>query len=207
MMRNVAPARTELFLHGREGEDLRFKEALEAKGGESCAVLLFPDDTAITIDEYLAHRGGHRGGERVPAGKEDEEGGASRGEEEEPPLIVIAVDATWRKARRMMHHFTTHVSDRVPHVQLSPTVASVYARTQTLEGRICTVEAISLLLSEYGESPGVCQSLIECVKTNNAALDAYSQPARKKANQWFEGGHPAWYYGDRVDEGGRVVPA
>ena len=102
-----------------------------------------------------------------------------------------------------MHHFTKNISATVPHVQLKPTTFSVYARTQSEPGRICTVEAIALLLQEYGEHQHVCDALVDMVVKNN---DALKKSSEKKKFLWGAGGHPAWYYGDELDEVSFLLP-
>ena len=48
----------------------------------------------------------------------------------------------------------------LPHVKLSPTTLSVYARKQSQPDRICTVEAAALLLEEHlGEDPEVSPAI------------------------------------------------
>jgi hypothetical protein len=136
----------------REGEDERFQAVIEACGGSDNAVLLFPDDTAITIDEFLERRdappdpGAPTSPEmRIASPTEGVRVAALAAEEK--PLIVIAVDATWKKARKMMHHFTQCVSAAVPHVCLKPTTASIYARTQSESGRPLSTPPYPLLPS------------------------------------------------------------
>ena len=48
--------------------------------------------------------------------------------------------------------------------------SSIYKRTQSQADRVCTIEAIALLLLEMGEAQSVCDSLIEYVAVNNAAI-------------------------------------
>ena len=58
----------------------------------------------------------------------------------------------------------------IPFVQLSPDQLSVYARQQSQQDRICTVEALALFLKLYGVDSSQSQELIDCVKINNSAL-------------------------------------
>merc|ERR1712232_78692 len=68
-----------------------------------------------------------------------------------------------------------------PHVRLQPESLdywsrrggkSIYARTQSQPDRICTVEAVALLLRELGEREENCDALIDYVKVNNLAPHA-----------------------------------
>jgi hypothetical protein len=56
------------------------------------------------------------------------------------------------------------------------TLCRRYARTQSQEDRICTIEAVALLLHELGECDEVCSGMISAVRTNNSAL----RPARSQ---------------------------
>jgi len=48
--------------------------------------------------------------------------------------------------------------------------ASVYSRTQSQPDRVCTLEAIALLLREAGEGQTTCDAFIDAVMVNNAAV-------------------------------------
>ena len=92
----------------------------------------------------------------------------------------------------MAKYLERHVIGEVKHIKLETDTVSVYARTQTETGRICTIEAVALLLQEMGESESVCKGLISAVVVNNNAL----RP--KKIGNLYETGrgkfHPAWYF-------------
>ena len=89
----------------------------------------------------------------------------------------------------------------MPHIQLRPTTASIYARTQSQNGRICTIEALALMLKEYGEDEDICDKLISYVQLNNRALTCEfknrDQILWEYGNNLSDGngGHPAWYFG------------
>jgi DTW domain-containing protein YfiP len=77
----------------------------------------------------------------------------------EEELTVVVLNGTWGNVKPMLRHFNTNVDPgrRVRHVALQPDTLSVYARAQrrmnrqvSLE-RICSVEAVALLLKECGE--------------------------------------------------------
>lgn len=134
----AAAARTEVYVFGRPGEDARLRSAISES---EAAVLLFPDEVALTVDEFLAR---HRS-ENVSI--EGENVG------EEPELSIIVIDGTWNNVRQVLKHFVREIAPDVPHVRLKPETLSVYARTQTRKDGVSSVEAISLLLQELGESP------------------------------------------------------
>ena len=107
------------------------------------------------------------------------------------------VDATWALARRLARHLD-RLGAGLPHVMLETELVSIYARTQTQSGRVCTVEAVALFLREMGESQALFDALVAAVATNNRALrheTVARRPPRWKAGPTM--GHPAWYYGVR----------
>lgn len=153
----AAPERTEIFIFGRPGDDDRLREALDAS---EASVLLFPDDAAITVEEFKLqcwHGGGEAGAaSAVPAAA--------------PALSVVLIDGTWNNVRRMQKHFSKHVGPRTPHVRLQPEAFSVYARTQTRKDGVSSVEALALLVRELGESEATCAELVRYIEVNNEAL-------------------------------------
>ena len=50
--------------------------------------------------------------------------------------------------------------------------------------RICTLEALALLLLELGESEQVCTDLIHTIEVNNESLCRTLNPRRKKPSTW-----------------------
>ena len=62
----------------------------------------------------------------------------------------------------MFKHYKKHIDVKsVSHlVKLSPTAVSAYSRTQTQPDRVCTIEAIAILMRMLGEPQGVCEQLV-----------------------------------------------
>jgi DTW domain-containing protein YfiP len=110
----------------------------------------------------------------------------------------VVIDATWRHAKAMHRKFCKTHGSEIPQVQLSPTALSVYARTQSQPDRICTVEAVALLLQHLGEEQTNCDALVDYVKLNNRALKG-AVVKREKDLCLYEGpgANPAWYFGRR----------
>jgi len=139
----------------------------ELENPQRAVVLLFPDDTAMSLEEWQREmRRPSPAASATPAGAREE---ASPGSDAVGPLTVVLIDAPWGRARRLMHHFSS-LYPHVPHLQLTPKAASVYNRQQTIPGRICTVEALALFLAECGEREEVCEGMVECIRVNNAAI-------------------------------------
>ena len=184
----AAPEHTSLFVHGNPGDDAKLAALVQLYAGRSC--LLFPDDDAILVEEFLEGFRGCGGGDGGDGGS------GGRVTTVHPSVLIIVVDATWRRARKMMKHLTCNVIGETPHIKLETETVSCYSRTQTQSGRICTVEAIALLLQEMGERPQICASLIDCVKLNNNALKP-TQGHGARGKDLYEHGphmkHPAWY--------------
>eukprot|EP00906_Rhabdomonas_costata_P038998 RCo055202 len=88
-------------------------------------------------------------------------------------LTLVVLDATWQRTRKMLRYLSDELLLDIPHIKLSPTALSVYSRTQSQQDRICTVEAIALLLAELGEPSDVTDALVEYVRMNNEALTSY----------------------------------
>ena len=204
-----SPERTKLYLYGVEDDDVKMRNHVAEFRSRGPAeqfgvVLLFPGPKSITIDAFLEERNKTL---QLLAGQ-DEASGCQRWPSDPSlnPLLVIVMDATWRRARRMANHFRKHISAAVPHIQLRPTTASIYARTQSQTGRICTIEALALLLQEYGERQETCDKLISYVDLNNKALtkEFKNESQILWSNTNGVGGHPAWYYGRRLDAEGDV---
>lgn len=196
-----SPERTSLYLHGVQKDDENMKKEIEAFKSTSFhhkdgVVLLFPGPKSITIDSFLEERA-----RKVDAATNNKDAVENGRLGSPPPLLVIVMDATWRRARRMANHFRKYIDPDVPHIQLRPTTASIYARTQSQNGRICTIEALALMLKEYGEDESVCDKLISYVQLNNRALTCEfknrDQILWEYGNNLSEGngGHPAWYFG------------
>lgn len=178
MLAAAAPANAEVFVHGRRGDDARLAAALERPIAEKRAALLFPDGGADAVDAFFGEGEGRAAIPRVSEGR--------------AAFWIVVVDAVWPLARKLARHLDRVV--RLPHVRLETDLVSVFARTQSENGRVCTIEAIALFLRECGESADLFAKLVGFVQTNNRALGhAYA----KKADLYDAGptmGHPAWYY-------------
>ena len=63
------------------------------------------------------------------------------------PLFLIP-DGTWRQARRLNRNF----GPDLPRVKINPTTISQFlCRTQTQPDRVCTAEAVAMLLEEFNQ--------------------------------------------------------
>lgn len=171
LLRLLAPDRTDLCVFGRPGDDERLKAALEGRH----ALLLFPSETAHTVDDLssLGISFARREDAVVTSAKE---AGAGPG----PCVSIIVLDGTWKQVRAMRRHFfRTEGLRNVPEIKLDPDSlaywaergsSSVYARTQSQADRVCTLEAIALLLREAGEDEANCDAIIDSVVINNNSV-------------------------------------
>jgi DTW domain-containing protein YfiP len=204
----AAPDKTTMLVHGRDGDD-KHLQLLVKRAKRSC--LLFPDDDAITIEQFLKLKTEANTNTNTKTNTNTNTKTTTHFTTssslsspsssllttqpscDRPDLLIIVVDATWRRARKMAKHLEENVIGEVKHIKLETDTVSVYSRTQTQTGRICTIEAVSLLLQELGEDDQVCKSLINAVLINNQAL----RP-KKTNNILYETGrgkfHPAWYF-------------
>ncbi|CAE8605269.1 unnamed protein product, partial [Polarella glacialis] len=121
---SAAPASSEIFVFGRPGDDERLKRSLEES---SSALLLFPDASAVSVEEFLDQKQGDITADISAPGV----------------TAIVVIDGTWNNVKQMQKHFTKEVAPSVPHVKLMPTSLSVYARTQTRKDGISSVEAVS----------------------------------------------------------------
>jgi len=181
----LPPEQTKLFIFGRPGDIEALQAEVDADPAHS--LLLWPGDSALTVKEYVqtlpqwsAWRCRGLGSGAPPS--------PSSSSSSPPVLRVVVLDAVYRTARMMFRHLCKMRSDRPPlrHVALHPTTLSVYSRAQngyaaasakSVEQsgdpaalRICTVEAVALLLGELGEPPRHTRPLIDAVVANNEAL-------------------------------------
>eukprot|EP01051_Picozoa_sp_SAG22_P009113 SAG22_NODE_736_length_7533_cov_9.168281_5_plen_321_part_00 len=178
---------TTQLLFGRPADDEQLTEILRRGGGRS--VLLFPDKTAITADEFVqrARGGGSGGGPAAP--------GQGEGEDEQP-ITVVVLNGTWNNVKPILKHFNKHIdpAGRIPHVALKPETLSVYQRATKKNAKgvapehICTVEAVALLLKECGEDEANCNTLVKYVELNNAALKGKRVLAAWRASDGGGGG-------------------
>mmetsp|Transcript_30210 Transcript_30210/g.65990 ORF Transcript_30210/g.65990 Transcript_30210/m.65990 type:complete len:276 (+) Transcript_30210:80-907(+) len=185
-----APERTSLFVYGKQDHDKQL--CAECLKDPANTVLLFPSDKAITAEEFLELRTQSARSAQDPS---DDSDASSL----DVPLTIVVIDATWRHAKAMHRNLCKTSGFDIPQVQLSPTALSVYARTQSQPDRICTVEAVALLLQHLGENQENCDALVEYVKLNNRALrGAVIKREKDKVLYQGPGGNPAWYFGRRV---------
>ena len=111
-----------VFVSG-DTEDERDFDALIAQRRHN-AVVLFPSDLAVTWDEV-----GRIG--NTPDGR----------------TLVIVLDGTWGQARRL----NQKIDGSIPRIKITPSALSQFlCRRQTQADRVCTVEAVALLMTEIG---------------------------------------------------------
>ncbi|KAK3278675.1 hypothetical protein CYMTET_13405 [Cymbomonas tetramitiformis] len=206
------PERSSLFIHGRPGDDALLQQLVASRGGEEQCVVLFPDDSALSVDQLgppwfsveAAREGTGSETRTAPTDVSDDQlslqkrmltsercQGADEGGDRHRSsrLTVIVVDAQWKRARMMVRHLTRKVLPAVRHIKLLTDTLSAYARKQSEPGRICTVEAVALMLSELGEVPAVTDTLVEYVRINNiSARTLLWREARQLKGQEMPGG-------------------
>lgn len=187
-------ARTSTIIFGQPSDDARLLHELQQCKGK--AVLLFPDECAITVDEFLQeHRPQMTPGKACCCIQEDMQKldvGTPNTETAEGPAMKIADDkqdrravmtvlvlnGTWNNVRPILKHFNRCIDPEghIPHVALKPDTLSVYQRAAKKNEKgvgadhICTVEAVALLLKECGETRENCELLVSYVELNAAAL-------------------------------------
>jgi DTW domain-containing protein YfiP len=62
--------------------------------------------------------------------------------------LIVVVDGTWRQARKL----NKKIDPSIPRVRITPTTLSKFlCRRQTRVDRVCTAEALSLLLEDMGK--------------------------------------------------------
>ena len=105
----------------------------------------------------------------------------------------------YSQARKLAKHVQTLAPLRS--VMITPEGLSNYHRNihrnQSQFDRICSVEALAVLLKDVGESTEVYEALIDLVELNNRAL-RYESASPSLYHVTPAGKHPAWYYGDMV---------
>eukprot|EP00742_Colponemidia_sp_Colp-10_P004109 GILJ01004384.1.p1 GENE.GILJ01004384.1~~GILJ01004384.1.p1 ORF type:complete len:385 (-),score=49.36 GILJ01004384.1:129-1283(-) len=80
---------------------------------------------------------------------------------EVPPCTFVVLDGTWSQAKRL----NREIDPSIPRVRIEPATASLFlARQQSQPDRICTVEAVTMLLAELGESDELCDTLLNNLK-------------------------------------------
>jgi DTW domain-containing protein YfiP len=193
----LPPERVELYIFGRPGDNAAL--AAELAVDPAHTLVLWPDDDAATVEEFLSAlpedsgwrnssidtvEGAAAVGGGNGEGAKTEEAGMGAGDVQPSLLRVVAIDGVYANARTMFKHLAGHLDPdrRVKHVALHPTTLSVYSRAQNGYAqasavdcadtglRICTVEAVALLLEELGEPPEITEALVSAVVWNNHAL-------------------------------------
>lgn len=126
----------------------------------------------------------------------------TRGVSHRPLLRVVVLDGVYAHARLMFKTLATaleaeqqaarQAADRILHVALHPKTLSLYHRAQggyaeasattvrsggsdPLALRICTLEAVALLLEELGEPKATTEVLLRALLANNRALQQQQQ--------------------------------
>jgi len=111
-----------VFVSGDAEDEAEF-EALVSQRKQN-SVVLFPSDVAVTWDE-MSH-----------VEKKNDEA-----------TLVIVLDGTWGQARRL----NQKIDDAIPRIKITPSALSQFlCRRQTQADRVCTVEAVALLMTEMG---------------------------------------------------------
>ena len=111
-----------VFVAGDESDETDFQNLVNQRIRN--AVVLFPSDTAITWDCL------------------EETDMKSEGRK-----LVIVIDGTWGQARRL----NQKIADSIPRIKITPSTLSQFlCRRQTQADRVCTVEAVALLMSDIG---------------------------------------------------------
>lgn len=117
-----------------QGLRCEVQEMLEhAAAHRDSAVVLFPTEDAVTIDEYQAQRAAALGPAAAAA-----------------PLTVFLPDGTSNQAKNL----EKHLPDFLPRVRLNTSAMRSWLdpiRRQTEEHRVCTAQAAAALLAELGE--------------------------------------------------------
>lgn len=125
------------LINGVDEDERKFKELLEEYSGR-CFVL-FPSEDSVEYNQVPA--------EKLPgSGK----------------VLIIVADGTWSQARRL----NLKIPSSIPRVKITPTTLSKFlCRRQTRADRVCTVEALSLLLNDMGkcEAATLLDQGLECL--------------------------------------------
>jgi len=117
----------ETYIDGLEDYWARFEALMEEYSGRS--FVLFPSENSIEFESL--------------------QGYLKASDRKSKDVLIIVVDGTWRQARRLNQKISTHV----PRVKITPTTLSKFlCRRQTRVDRVCTAEALSLLLLDMGFS-------------------------------------------------------
>lgn len=134
------------YVHGSRYDAARLRNAVASCN--SCCVL-FPGAAATTVERWSSEATSlHREYESNPPLPE-----AAERQQEERFDAVILVDGTWDQARRMEKRLRLALLPLVPQVALdlegdTGKSISVFHRSQSQPGRICTAEALALFVGE-----------------------------------------------------------
>ena len=193
----LPPSHCELFVFGRSGDLDRLEQELAIDPVHN--LVLWPSEDAATVDTFCAGLPGAspwRGASSScdDCSKSDTAGDTSKTDtsgdtaRERPVLRVLVLDGVYNHARLMARTLRRRLPAAIipREVALHPTTLSVYHRAQKSYGassgasvaasaqpealRICTVEAVALLLRELGEVHVATAALVQAVELNNDAL-------------------------------------
>ena len=113
------------LINGVEEDEKRFREMLD-EYKDRCFVL-FPSEDSVEYNEMPKDALNRAGGK----------------------ILIIVVDGTWSQARRL----NLKIPSSIPRIKITPTTLSKFlCRRQTRADRVCTVEALSLLLNDMGKA-------------------------------------------------------
>jgi DTW domain-containing protein YfiP len=114
---------TPVYIDSDPSDMAKMADTLQARR-DDCLVL-YPSDGSLTVAE-LKELG------KLP----------------ENPLILVP-DATWNQAKRLVRNFPQEIQ----RVKIEPkTLSTFLCRTQAQADRVCTVEAVSMLLEDLGHN-------------------------------------------------------
>lgn len=171
-----------LFVYGRSGDWEPFVAELAACPRRT--MVLWPGVGALTLDAFLATLGETRS---EWASRDAEVSAAAAA----APLRVVVLDGTYNQASHMLKAMRKRLPAELmpPAVALHPTTVSVFHRARNGYGaasaretekhgddpkalRVCSVEAVALLLRELGERAETVDALVAAVVVNNEALSS-----------------------------------
>ena len=161
-------------------------------------LILWPGKGACTVEEWRALRaapGAAESGSRAEEANDD----ACASVSTRRLVRVVVLDGVYTHARLMFRTLTAALAAdgvRIAHVALHPHSLSLYHRAQKrystasssmisasvstiddpLALRICTLEAVALLLEEFGEPPRTSEVLLRALVANNHALQPAVRP-------------------------------
>lgn len=120
-----------VLVDGVENDKIDFENILNKRKN---ILVLFPSEDSVEWPDFTS----------------SQKSSASTVSEEK--LLILIVDGTWRQARRL----NLRIPADVPRVKITPTTLSKFlCRRQAREDRVCTIEALSLLLQDMGDRKSV----------------------------------------------------